>query len=145
MPTVHDILDRKGNKIVTVSPNDTVQQAAARMRSERIGSVLVLGENREMLGIFTERDVLCRVVSERLDPAVTRVEEVMTPLVACCKPDTTLDECRTVMATNRIRHLPVVQDDQLVGMVSIGDVLAQEVVAQQTTIDYLHAYLRGRM
>lgn len=145
MPTVQDILDRKGTKIVTVSPDETVQDAASKMQAERIGAVLVLADNHEMLGIFTERDMLHRVVAQRRDPAATRVEEVMTRRVACCKPNTTLDECRTVMTTNRIRHLPVVSDDKLVGMVSIGDVLAQEVVAQQTTIDYLHAYLRGRM
>ena len=145
MPTVQDILNRKGSKIVTVSPNETVQQAAARMKCEGTGSVLVLGDDRQMLGIFTERDVLHRVVAQRLDPAGTRVEEVMSPRVACCKPNTTLDECRTVMATNRIRHLPVVQDDQLVGLISATDILAQEVVAQQTTIEYLHAFLQGRM
>jgi len=145
MPTVQDILDRKGNKIVTVSPSDTVQEAAAKMKCEGTGAVLVLGDNRQMLGIFTERDVLYRVVSQRLDPAVTRVEEVMTERVACCKPNTTLEECRTVMATNRIRHLPVVQEDQLVGLISVGDMLAQEVLAQQTTIEYLQAYLQGRM
>ena len=145
MPTVQDILDRKGNKIVTASPVDTVQQAAIKMKSEGTGAVLVLSDSLQMLGIFTERDMLHRVVAQRLDPAVTRVEEVMTRRVACCKPNTTLEECRSVMTTNRIRHLPVVQDDQLVGLISVGDIMAQEVLAQQTTIEYLQAYLQGRM
>lgn len=145
MATVQDILDRKGNKIVTASPGETVQEAASKMKAERIGSVLVLGEKGEMLGIFTERDVLHRVVAQRRDPADTRVEEVMTRRVACCKPTTTLEDCRAAMTQNRIRHLPVVHNDELVGIVSMRDVLAQELRSQQTTIEYLHAYLQGRM
>ena len=72
MPTVQDILDRKGTKIVTVSPDGTVQDAASKMQAERIGAVLVLADNHEMLGIFTERDMLHRVVAQReLCPSVT--------------------------------------------------------------------------
>ena len=145
MATAQDILDRKGNRIVSASPDDTVQEAASKMNAEHIGALLVLGPNGEMQGIFTERDVLHRVVAQGCDPARTRVKEVMTPRVACCKPTTTLDECRTAMTDNRIRHLPVVQEDQLVGMISSGDVMAQELRSQQSTIEYLHAYLNGRM
>jgi len=145
MATAQDILDRKGNKIITASPDDTVQEAASKMKTEHIGSLLVLGQNGEMLGIFTERDVLHRVVAQRRDPAATRIAEVMTQRVACCKPTTTLEECRTVMTDNRIRHLPVVDEGALVGMVSSGDILAQELRSQQSTIEYLHAYLNGRM
>jgi CBS domain-containing protein len=145
MPTVQDILDQKGTRITTVSPDTTVQEAASKMRADDIGAVLILGGDREMMGIFTERDVLYRVVAERRDPATTTVGEVMTTRVACCKPATTLDECREVMATNLIRHLPVVQDRELIGIVSMRDVLAQEVRSQQSTIEYLHAYLQGRM
>jgi CBS domain-containing protein len=145
MGTVQDILDRKGNKIITASPDDTVQGAASKMNTEHIGALLILGQNGEMLGIFTERDVLHRVVAQGRDPATTRVAEVMTQRVACCKPTTTLEECRTAMTGNRIRHLPVVLEGALVGMVSSGDILAQELRSQQSTIEYLHAYLNGRM
>jgi CBS domain-containing protein len=145
MPTVQDILDRKGNKIITISPQATVLEAAQKMQTERIGALLVLGDSREMLGIFTERDILQRVVAKQRDPSGTRVEEVMSTPVACCKPATTVAECRDAMTINRIRHLPVVQDKDLVGMVSSGDLIAQEVRSQQSTIEYLHAYLQGRM
>jgi CBS domain-containing protein len=145
MATVQDILERKGNKIVTISPQDSVLQAAQKMQAERIGALLVLGDNREMLGIFTERDILQRVVARQRDPAGTRVEEVMSAPVACCKPTTTLAECREAMTIHRLRHLPVIQGEDLVGMVSSGDLMAQEVRAQQSTIEYLHGYLQGRM
>jgi CBS domain-containing protein len=145
MSVVQDILDQKRGSIVTVPLGTSVQNAASRMDAERIGAVLVLGAEGEMLGIFTERDVLHRVIAQRRDPVKTRVEEVMTERVACCKPNTSLEECRAVMAGNHIRHLPVVRDGELVGIVSMRDVLAQEVRAQQTTIEYLHAYLHGRM
>lgn len=145
MPSVQDILDQKGGKIVTVPLGESVQNAVSRMDAEGIGAVLVLGAEGEMLGIFTERDVLHRVIAQRRDPVKTRVEEVMTERVACCKPATTLEECRAVMTGNHIRHLPVVKGRELVGIVSMRDVLAKEVQAQQTTIEYLHAYLNGRM
>ncbi len=141
--TVQDILSRKGADVVAVGPDETVLDAAHKMNAARIGSVVVFEPERGVLGIFTERDVLRRVVGEGRCAADTPVTQVMTTPVTCCKPETTLEECKEVMTSKRLRHLPVVDNGTLVGIISAGDLLAHEVQLQQTTIDHLHAYLNN--
>lgn len=143
--TVEDILQRKGHTVHSVAPDDTALEAAKRMNQQRIGAVIVLDPSRGVVGIFTERDILRRVVAECKAPEQTRVGDVMSSPVTCCKPNTTLAECQSVMTQKRLRHLPVVDEGRLVGMISSGDILAQEVEVQQSTIEYLHDYLHGRM
>lgn len=140
MLTVQQILDRKGNQVISIEEQATVRDAAAKMNQHRIGALVVLRGDK-VVGIFTERDILTRVVAEGRDPAATPVGDVMTTPVACCQPDTRLAECRTVMTQKRIRHLPVVIGNRLVGIISSGDILAQETAEQQRTIQYLHEYL----
>jgi CBS domain-containing protein len=144
MTLVRDILDIKGRKVVVVSADDTVLQAARLMNDERIGALVVYEPDQGVVGIFTERDVLRRVVAECRRPEATRVEEVMTRPVTCCLPATPLIECQSVMTTKKLRHLPVVENDQLVGVISIGDLMAHEVQQQQNTIEYLNEYIYGR-
>src|ERR1700676_127626 len=110
MATVQDILARKGSRLITIGPQATVFDAAAVMNEHKTGSVLVT-EGGRLAGIFTERDVLRRVLGERRDPVTTPVREVMTTEVACCQLHTTLDEARGVMMNRRIRHLPVCSED----------------------------------
>lgn len=145
MHTVKDILDHKGHDVVAVSTDDTVLEAARLMNERRIGAVVVFEPTDGVVGIFTERDILRRVVAECRSPESARVGEVMSRPVTCCKPGTTLEECRSVMTSKRLRHLPVVDGKELSGMVSIGDIMALEVELQQTTIEYLHDYLHGRV
>ena len=140
---VRDILARKGHEVVAVGCEDTVLDAARKMNAARIGAVVVFEAERGVVGIFTDRYVLTRVVGECLPPERTMVCDVMTAPVTCCRPDTTLIECREVMTGKRLRHLPVVEDGQLVGIISTGDLLAQECERQQSTIDHLHAYLHN--
>ncbi|MEK6674528.1 MAG: CBS domain-containing protein [Planctomycetota bacterium] len=140
MSTTQSILDRKGTSVATIDRNVTVLDAAKLMNERRIGA-LVVTSNDKVVGIFTERDVLNRIVAAGKDPKTTKVESVMTSPMACCKRDTALAECRTVMTNKRIRHLPVVEDGKLFGMISSGDILAGEVADQQQTIEYLHEYL----
>ena len=140
MPTAQNIIDQKRRKVVIIGEEATVTEAAKIMSEQRIGS-LVVGRREKVVGIFTERDVLNRVVACHLDPLKTIVREVMTTPVACCQPTTKLAECRNVMTTKRIRHLPVVEDKRLLGMISSGDILALEFGEQQKTIEYLHEYL----
>jgi len=142
---VQDVLDRKGKHVVTISPDDTVLMAAHRMNENRIGALVVCEPTRGCVGIFTERDVLRRVLAEGRSPDTTRVAHVMTTPVTCCKPDTSLEECREVMTNKRLRHLPVVDGTMLVGIISIGDLLAMEVETQQSTIEYLHTYMNSWM
>jgi CBS domain-containing protein len=140
MATVHDILDRKGREVVAVETGATVLQAARRMNERGIGGVVVT-EGGRIAGIFTERDVLRRVVAEGRDPARTTVGEVMTAPVLRCRPDARLDECRALMTERRIRHLPVVDQDEIRGIVTTGDLLAHQVREQEDQIQFLNSYV----
>jgi len=140
MNNVQQILDRKGLEVTTIGLRASALQAAHLMNDMRIGSLVVVDGDR-VIGIVTERDILRRIVAAERDPAVTRVESIMTAPVACCRPDTHLEECRAVMTSQRIRHLPVVVDGHLAGIVTIGDLTAHEIQEHQQTIEYLHEYL----
>jgi CBS domain-containing protein len=142
MPIVQDILSRKGTQVVRIGCEATVLDAARIMNEHRIGG-LVVTEGEKVVGIFTERDILCRVVAVKRDPDKTVVREVMTQPVAVCSPETKRAECRAVMREKRIRHLPVVKDEQLVGIVSIGDILEDAEAEQKETIRYLYEYMVG--
>lgn len=144
MPTVKDILDKKGVKVVAVAADNTVHEAAKRMNEHRIGAVVVVS-GEKVIGIFSERDVLNRVVAAQKDAASIKVKEVMTSPVACCKLSSKLSECEMVMTQKKIRHLPVVEDGKLCGMISAGDVLAWRSASQESTIEYLNQYLYGRV
>jgi CBS domain-containing protein len=99
-----------------------------------------------IVGMFTERDILQRVVVPRRDPGTTAVQEVMTTEVVCCRPYTPLEEARAVLKNRRIRHLPVVDDDdRLLGLVSIGDLNAYEAHSHEVTIHVLEEYIHGRV
>jgi len=140
MATVRDILARKGGDVISVLPDDSVLSAANLMNERAIGGVLVVAAG-ELRGIFTERDVLRRVVAQGRDPAAIRVADVMTTSVMTCGPDTSLDQCAALMTAHRIRHLPVVESAGLAGVVTIGDVLAFQVTEQQATIQYMNNYV----
>ncbi len=140
MPIAQDILAKRPRAVVTIGEEATVMEAAKIMSDRRIGS-LVVGRREKVVGIFTERDVLNRVVARHLDPLKTIVKDVMTTPVACCQPTTKLAECRSVMTEKRIRHLPVVKENKLLGMISSGDILALEHGEQQQTIEYMYEYL----
>ena len=140
MPTVRDILAKKGSDVITVAPKETVLHAAELMNERGIGG-LVVAEGARPVGIFTERDILRRVVAPRRDPAATKVAEVMTTPVTACGPDTPVEECAAMMTAKRIRHLPVVGERGLAGVITIGDVLAFQVSEQQATIDYMHHFM----
>jgi CBS domain-containing protein len=145
MATVMEILANKGPHVLTIGKEATVLQAALLMNEHKVGA-LVVTEGDEITGMFTERDVLRRVVGEQRDPAATRVHDVMTTEVVCCEPGTPLEEARGAMKNRRIRHLPVVDGGQkLCGMVSIGDLNAHQMTSQEHTIHLLHEYLYGRV
>ena len=142
MPNAESVLEKKGREVATVDRADSVLDAAQEMNRRRIGAVVVRDGDR-VVGIFTERDILNRVVAAGLSPASTPVGTVMTSPMAVCGRDTRLAECKAVMTQKRIRHLPVVEEGKLYGIISIGDIMASEVADQQATIEYLHEYLYG--
>jgi CBS domain-containing protein len=143
MTTIRDILAKKGSSVSQADRNEPVLEAARRMNEHHIGS-LVVTEGESVVGIFSERDVLCRVVAAGRDPASTHVGDVMTSPVAVCHLRTRIDECRSVMTSKRIRHMPVVEEGRLIGIITSGDILAAESQVQQETIEYLHQYLYGQ-
>src|SRR5690606_30335100 len=125
------ILAYKGSQVLTIAPHGTVLEASLLMNEHKVGCLVVLEAGR-VVGIFTERDVLRRVVGQRRDPQRTVVSEVMTPDVVYCTPDAGLEEVRSIFKHQRIRHLPVIDDEQgLVGIISIGDLNAWQLDGQQ--------------
>jgi CBS domain-containing protein len=140
MATLGDLLATKGHDVIAVQPSDTVLQAANLMNDRNIGGVVVLDGDR-LAGIFTERDVLRRVVAQALDPSDTTVAEVMTTPVITCPPDMTLEDCAAIMTTRGVRHLPVKEGRELTGVVTIRDLLAYKVSEQQATLDQMTNYL----
>lgn len=133
---VGTLLEEKGRKVVGVGPATTVAVAVKRMNESRIGSVLVL-DGARLLGILTERDVLVRVVAAGRDARTTLVEEVMTRDLVRVGPGETVEEAMLVMSRARCRHLPVMEGEELLGIVSIGDLLSWLVRHQQHRIEGL--------
>jgi CBS domain-containing protein len=143
MATVREVLARKAHLrpgLLTVEATTSVRDAARLMAEHGIGGVPVLADGR-IVGIFTERDILRRVVAEGRDADATPVREVMTHPVVVTTSSTPLDECAAVMTSRRLRHVPIVDGDALVGMVTIGDVLALRAAEQEVTIAELNRYV----
>lgn len=142
MHSVSSILESKGSNVFHIAPDATVLDAADLMNRHHVGALVVV-RGDSVVGMFTERDVLNRVVARRRDPAATAVQDVMSTPVAYCSPTASRAECRAVMRQRRIRHLPVIANDKLLGLVSIGDILLDEGAEQQETIHYLYEYMYG--
>ncbi len=140
MPTIQRILEKKGRTVISIGPDKTVLDAAQLMNNEHIGA-LVVCEGDRVIGIFTERDILLRIVADQKDPAATLVRDVMTSKVACATSSSTTDELRDLMRNKRIRHVPVVDDGNLVGMLSIGDLNYAREEVQDETIQYLEQFM----
>jgi CBS domain-containing protein len=146
MPTVRDVLAAKGNGLHTVRADATVLEATREMNRHKIGALVVTEDGDHVVGIFTERDVLMRVVAEEQTPSDMRVGDVMTKDVICCSPEDDLDEVSAIMKTHRIRHVPVCAGDgRVLGMISIGDVNAQYASNAEQTIHFLNDYIYGRV
>lgn len=137
---IRTILETKGPLVHAVSPWATVATAVHEMNAARIGALVVLEEER-LLGIFTERDVLVRIVAAGLDPAATPVGEVMTREVVTIRPDTRVEEAMQLVSRRRCRHLPVVDGGRLVGLVSSGDLTEWLVRHHEAEISDLVGYV----
>lgn len=141
--TAHDVLSTKAVPLVhTCSPTTTVKAAANLMSVHRVGSLLV-SEGDALRGIFTERDVLMRVVAQGRDPDATPVADVMTTSLITISPETPIEEVERIMRENRIRHLPVLQGQKLVAMISIGDVLVFHAESRKHMVEQLTEYVSG--
>ena len=142
MTTVADILKRKGSEVACMDKKKTVLDATIEMNKRRIGALVIL-DGDHVAGIISERDILTRIVAAKADPSATRIEQVMTSPIAICLPETTIEECKNVMTEKRIRHLPVVKNHKLMGIITSGDILYQERTKTKETIKYLEEYIQG--
>jgi len=144
MPMVSFLLAEKGSAIHSISPFETVLEAVYRMNQSQIGALVVMSGGR-VVGMFTERDVLRRVLAESRVPSDVTVGEVMTADVISCEPEMDLDDLSRTMKERRVRHVPVCDKDaNLVGLVSIGDLNAYYVGMQEQQIHSLTDYIYGR-
>ena len=142
MHSVLGILKEKGSDVWSVHPHDTVLSALQIMADQSIGSVIVLEEER-VVGVFTERDYARKGILKGRASADTRVEEIMTQEVISVTPDRLVTDCLALVTKERVRHLPVLENDRLVGLVSIGDLVKGVIDEQRFMIERLEDYVRG--
>lgn len=142
MHNIRHILDDKGHEIFSVTPSELVIDAVKRMAEKGVGAVLVL-EDEELKGMFSERDYARKVILAGRASRETRVEEVMTSPVITISPLATAAEGLETMTRKRIRHLPVIDEGKLIGLVSIGDLVNAVIDDQRLLIEQLEAYVRG--
>lgn len=142
MTTVQQLLNAKGHDIYCVHPDDMVLDALKIMEKEDVGSVLVKDDDK-LVGIFTERHYARNVFLKGRSSPKTPVCEVMKTEVICVAPEQTVEACMTLMTEKRVRHLPVLRDEQLVGVISIGDIVKSVIADQEFTIEQLEHFIRG--
>lgn len=139
---VSSVLAEKGRHVYTVEKTATVAEAVREMNEKGVGALLVM-EGRRPIGIFTERDVLRRVVDADKDPALLRVAEVMTRHLIMIAPNFRVEEAMELMTARRFRHLPVVEEGEVVGMLSSGDLMRWVTMDQEEHIRQMSAYING--
>jgi len=142
MKKVADILSHKGSRITSVSPETTVLDALRIMADQNIGSVLVL-EGERYMGIMTERDYSRKVILKGKSSTDTKVSEIMTNDLPHVKPQDTIEFCMQLLSDKNIRYLPVFDNEELCGIVSINDVVKETILTQQETITHLKDYLHS--
>ena len=140
--TVRQILSEKGHEVWSTSPDATVFEALKFMSDKSIGALVVL-DNLEVVGVFSERDYARKVTLKGKSSKKLPVKEIMTRRVVCVQPDNTTEDCMALMTDKHIRHLPVVEGDELVGIISIGDVVKAIISQQELVIEQLENYITG--
>lgn len=142
MHTVKQLLESKGHDVWSVSPDTSVLDAIKKMADKQIGALLVL-DGSKPVGIVSERDYARKVILQGRSSQETPVGEIMTTHVVCARPDLNVEECMAIMTDKRIRHLPVMEGDQVLGMISIGDLVKAIIAEQQFIIEQLERYIAG--
>lgn len=142
MKLVQHVLEAKGSDIVTIDEGASVLDAVKMMADRSIGSLLVM-QGEELKGIVTERDYARKVILKGRSPETARVGEIMSTSLVTATPEQTVNDCMTLMTERRIRHLPVVANDRVCGMISIGDLVQAIISDQQEAIEQLEHYISG--
>jgi CBS domain-containing protein len=142
MQTIREILDKKGREIFSVAPESSVFEALRLMADKNVGAVLVI-EGEKLVGIMSERDYARKIALKGKISKEVPVREIMSSQVICVGPDQTIDHTKAIMINKRIRHLPVLDKDKLIGLISIGDVVNAVLDENLFVIDQLETYIKG--
>jgi CBS domain-containing protein len=142
MTTVGNLLTSKSSEIWSIAPDNYVFEALEMMAEKNVSGLLIL-ENDKLIGIFTERDYARKLILKGRSSKNTKVREMMTKDILYVKTQNTIEDCMTLMTAKRIRHLPVIDSNRLIGIVTIGDLVKQIISEQQTTIHQLENYISG--
>jgi len=140
--TVKEILRAKGPEVWSITPDATVYDALKLMADRNVGAVLVMDANH-LVGILSERDYARKVILHGKSSKDTLIQEIMTERVVYVRPEQTTEECMALMTDKRVRHLPVLEDDLVIGIVSIGDVVKSIISEQGFLIEQLEHYISG--
>ena len=142
MKTINQLLDQKGHEVCSIKPNASVFDAIKLMADREIGALVVL-DGEKLVGIFSERDYARKVILLGKSSKSTKINEIMTTRVTYVGPTQTVEECMALMTEKRVRHLPVLEETELVGMISIGDLVKSIIAEQQFLIEQLENYISG--
>jgi len=141
--TVSSVLKRKGSEVWFVTPDQTVYEAIERMADKAVGALLVISDGK-LVGIISERDYARKVILKGRSSRTTLVKEIMTSPVIFVTSGQAVDECMDIMTRNRIRHLPIVENEKVLGVISIGDLVKWVVSEQEETIEHLQNYITSK-
>jgi CBS domain-containing protein len=142
MKRVKDILEVKGHDIWSIEPSASVYDAMKLMADKEVGALMVI-ERTKLVGLISERDYARKVILEGRSSRTTQVREIMTGRVVCAQPEQNIEECMVVMTEKRVRHLPVIDGGELIGVISIGDLVKSIISEQKFIIKQLEQYISG--
>ena len=143
MITVRQLLARKGHSVHTIRPDASVLEGIQLMAQYDVGALVVLGEGGEVVGLLSERDYARKVILRGKQSSETRVDEIMDEKPVCIRSAQSIDDCMLLMTELRTRHLPVVENGQIAGVISIGDVVKEMLADRDDTIEELAQYIQG--
>lgn len=142
--TVKELLEEKGSNVWTINQNETVYNGLVMMAKKDVGALLVIDDEGKLVGMFSERDYARKIVLLGKTSKDTKIGDMMTTEISIVKPVNTIQECLALMTKKKVRHLPVIQENKLVGIVSIGDAVNRVIIDQEETIHNLEDYIYGR-
>ena len=144
MRTVRQMMNEKAHRLLSIQPEHTVYDALLQMAEHDVGALIVL-RGEQLVGIFSERDYARKIILDGKTSKLTPISAVMTHDVICVDPDRTADECMALMTEKHVRHLPIIENKAVVGLISIGDVVREMISDQKHTIEQLEQYIMSQL